>query len=110
MLSTEDNIMKKLLISALATSTLLISQSVFANGFLEDDKLVRLCEVTKTDSKIKLITEMKKNHLRLNHVSDGLVCNGMDVVSFAKANGAHKIAGLLETRRGKVDYIMLSKN
>ncbi|XOV81289.1 MAG: DUF3718 domain-containing protein [Aestuariibacter sp.] len=102
--------MKKLLISALATSTLLLSQSVFAGGWLEDEKLVRLCEIAKSDSKIKLITEIKKRNLRLNHVSDGLVCNGMDVVSFAKANGADKIAGLLETRQGKVDYIMLSKN
>lgn len=102
--------MKKLLISALATSALFLSQSVLANGWLEEDKLVRLCEIAKTDSKIRLITEMKKSHLRLNNVSDGLVCNGLDVVSFAKAHGAEKIAKMLETRQGKVDYIMLSKN
>lgn len=102
--------MKKLFVSTLLTSALVISQSAFAGGWLEDEKLERLCELAKTDSKISLITEMKKRNLRFNHISDGLVCNGMDVVTFAKTHGATNIADMLETRRGKVDYIMLSKN
>jgi hypothetical protein len=92
--------MKKLVLVSLAASTLLLSGTSFAMDKDHEKSLQELCVAVASDSRIKLVKEMKQNHLRARHVVKGLVCNGEDAITFAKLHGADKTADLLIKRSG----------
>lgn len=90
--------MKKLGLSLVTVAVLSISHTAAASSMLNEDKLVRLCEAVKSNNQLTLMTEMKRNHLKYSHLVDGLVCDGVDVATFAKQNGADRTANLLISR------------
>ena len=61
---------------------------------MEDD-LVNICEAIKDNNKLKLHMRMKRAGLSYREISDGLVCNGMNIVDFAKHNNADLTASIL---------------
>ena len=95
--------MKKVLLTVLATSVLMASGSVMAMDKGLESKLENICEAAKSDSAYKLDFAIKKGHYKYKDVVDGLVCNGEDVVTFAKLHGAERTANLLLSRSGNGD-------
>ena len=96
-------IMKKFIVSVLAATVLMTSGSVLAMDKSLENKLSRICEAAQSNSKYKLNFAIKKARLKYKDVVDGLVCNGEDIITFAKINGADNTAGLLLSRTGNSD-------
>lgn len=64
----------------------------------EEKRLVRVCEAIQSDSKGKLNAALRSSRISYQQLSDGLVCNGMDAISFALHSGAMKNAELIAGR------------
>lgn len=90
--------MKKTVLAALTTGLFVLSTSASAMDSDLENRLVDICEAAKTDSPIRLITEMKQNRLRFDTVAEGLMCNGVDVITFAKMHGAENTARVIAAR------------
>ena len=104
--------MKKVIfVSILLSGAILLAGSAQANYISLDmeQRLVKICEALKSDSKIKLHKAVKKSGLSYKKVANGLVCNGVDPVTFALSNNSSKTAELMAIR-GKVDYDSLLVN
>lgn len=99
--------MKKLFLTAVATSTLVLSSGAFAMDSDLEKKLVAVCKAVKSDSNLNLHTTLKETRLRADSVVEGLMCNGEDVITFAKLNGANNTADLLIKRSGNSDKIVV---
>ena len=97
--------MKKVLISTIiAAGTLLMgnAQASYIDPVIES-KLVKVCEAIKSDSKLKLHAAIRDSGLRTKQVTNGLVCNGYDPVTFAIVNDAVKTAKYL-AKQSNVNY------
>lgn len=101
--------MKKLLLSIVTTGIMVVSSAASANGMMSEDKLQALCVAAQSNNKVHLINEMKKQRVRFNQLQKGLVCNGLDVVSFAKYHGADKTAELISSKTNLDADVLLSK-
>lgn len=99
--------MKKLILTTIATSTLLLSSGAFAMDKDLEDRLVDVCEAIKSDSRIALHSTLKHNRFRADSVVEGLVCNGEDAITFAKLHGAERTANLLIKRSGNQGKIVV---
>lgn len=66
-------------------------------------RLVKICEAIKSDSKIKLYIAIKNSGINAKSISEGLVCNGYDPVSFAIVSNAQNTAKFMARKSG-VDY------
>lgn len=105
--------MKKLMVIAATSATLLLSANLHAatpiNKQLET-KLVQVCEALRSDSKLALHRALKSNRLSYKAIAEGLRCNGVDAVTFALQHDASNTADLV-ARRANIDISdMLAKN
>jgi hypothetical protein len=89
--------MKKLLISTIITTGILLAGNAQASKIdpATESNLVKICEAIKSDSALKLHTAIRDSGLRTKQISNGLVCNGHDPVSFAMVNDAKNTAKYL---------------
>ncbi|MCC2603798.1 DUF3718 domain-containing protein [Planctobacterium marinum] len=92
--------MKKLILTAIAATSVMISGASFAGDKLVEYKLENLCKAVKSDNRFDLYKAIKRNNLQADEVVEGLMCNGEDPITFAKLNGAEKTANLLIERSG----------
>lgn len=73
-----------------------------------ENKLVNICEALKTDNKLKLKRAIRKSGFKEHNIKRGLVCNGMDPITFALSENANVNAEYLAGRNGK-KYIELAQ-
>jgi hypothetical protein len=87
-------IMTKLLISTIITAGILLAGNVQASNMdsVTEGNLVKICNAIKNDSLIKVKVAVQESGISMREIADGLVCNGVDPVSFALANDAEKTA------------------
>lgn len=91
--------MKKIACAVIST-VMLGLPSVNAAGFSQDfieGVLIQACKDVKSNSIIKLKTNLKKNHLSTKLISEKLMCNGESVYQFALTHNADKTARILRT-------------
>jgi hypothetical protein len=97
--------MKKIIIGSILTAGILLTGSVQANSIdknIEAD-LVKICEAIQSNSKAKVNRAIKNSGIKARTISQGLVCNGYDPVTFALINNA-QITAKFMARKGGVDY------
>ncbi|WP_198556614.1 DUF3718 domain-containing protein [Paraglaciecola sp. MB-3u-78] len=92
--------MKKVIISTIITAGILLAGSAQANYIdpVTESKLVKVCEAIKSDRLIKVNVAVKNSGVSIKQIANGLVCNGLDPVSFALANDAQKTAKFMAKR------------
>jgi hypothetical protein len=97
--------MKKLLLSTIITAGILLAGNAQAKYIdpVTESKLVKVCEAIKSDNTLKLHTAIRDSGIRTKKISNGLVCNGYDPVSFAIANDAKNTAKYM-AKKGNVNY------
>jgi len=100
LLNIEKRIMKKLLISSIITAGILLAGSAQASYIdpVTEGNLIKVCKAIKSDSLIKVKVAVKHSGISIREIADGLVCNGVDPVSFALANDAAKTAKYMASR------------
>lgn len=100
--------MKKYLVIGSMLSGLMFTNvaSVQAMDKSTEQTLIKICEALKSNNKGKLHRVVKHSYLNYKQISKGLVCNGMDPVTFALRNSATDTAELF-ARRSNMDYDML---
>lgn len=97
--------MKKLLLSTIITAGILLAGNAQASKIdpTTESKLVKICEAIKSDNTFKLHTAIRDSGIRTKQISNGLVCNGYDPVSFAIVNDAKNTAKYM-AKKGNVNY------
>jgi hypothetical protein len=101
---------KSLLIASLLTGVCLVNMTqVHAMDKDTEEKLVKVCEALKSDSRIKLQQAISNVSAGYREIAEGLVCNGVDPITFALNNGAVNTAKLLANRSHKNFDEMLAK-
>jgi hypothetical protein len=97
--------MKKIIIGSILTASILLAGSAQANSFDKNTEahLIKICEAIKSDSKIRLHIAIRNSGIKTKAISEGLVCNGYDPVTFAIVNKAQNTAKFMARKSG-VDY------
>lgn len=97
--------MKKIILGSILTAGILLTGNAHANSFDKSTEahLVKICEAIKSDSKLKVHSAIKKSGIKARIISEGLVCNGYDPVTFAIVNNAQTTAKYMARKSG-VDY------
>jgi hypothetical protein len=97
--------MKKIIIGSIITAGIFLAGSAQANYIDKGTEahLVKICEAIKSDSKIKLHIAIRNSGISTKAISEGLVCNGYDPVTFAIVNKAQSTAKFMARKSG-VDY------
>jgi len=97
--------MNKLLISSIITAGILLAGNAQASKIdtTTENNLIKICEAIKSDSALKLHTAIRNSGIQTKQISNGLVCNGADPVSFALANDAKNTAKYL-AKKSNVNY------
>jgi hypothetical protein len=97
--------MKKIIIGSIITAGILLVGSAQANSFGKgtEAQLVKIYEAIKSDSKIKLHIAIRDSNISTKAISEGLVCNGYDPVTFAIVTKAENTAKFM-ARKSNVDY------
>jgi hypothetical protein len=97
--------MKKIMIGSIITASILLAGSAQANYIDKNVEahLVKICEAIKSDSKFKVNRAIKNSGIKAKKVSEALVCNGYDPVTFAMVNNAQNTAKYMASKSG-VDY------
>ncbi|GHF84014.1 DUF3718 domain-containing protein [Thalassotalea marina] len=80
------------------------STSVQANSYLEN-VLIKVCKASKTNSLLTYHNTLKRYRLKNKTVAQQVVCNGQDIASFARSNGAHQVAKKIERSINKTTSI-----
>lgn len=103
--------MKKILISSLIAAAMFIAGNAQANYIdpVMESKLVKVCEAIKSDRLIKVHVAVKNSGISLKQITNGLLCNGADPVSFALANDAVKIAKFMAKKSNVNDQEFVAK-
>jgi hypothetical protein len=73
-----------------------------------DTALVEVCKAAKSNKVFKLKSAIKSYHLRDKTVALKVMCNGDDIITFAKKNGATKTAYKLQKSTGDMSNIDLA--
>lgn len=97
--------MKKLLIAAIAMSTVGLSVNANADPIINpslERKLVQVCEALRSDSKLQLNRVIKNHGFSYRSIAQGLRCNGDDAITFALNNNANETANLM-ARKTSID-------
>lgn len=95
---------KSVFIVSVVSSVFLFNVShVHAMDKNMEEKLVKVCEALQSDSRIRLKQAMSNVPAGYKEIARGLVCNGMDAISFALHNKAEKTAKFL-ANRSHIDY------
>ena len=90
---------------ALFTSLPLLTMSVSSQAAMSpymESALIEVCKASISNNVMKLNRTTKKYHLKNKTVALKLICNGEDVISFAKHYGADKTAARLQKSIGNV--------
>ena len=101
---------KKHIVSSVLASILICSavQAQALDRETEKD-LITICKALKSNNKSKLHRVISNSRWSYKIIAEGLVCNGMDPVTFALHNDAHKTAQFF-AHKSKLDYqTMLAK-
>ena len=103
--------MNKLLISSIITAGILLAGNAQASKIdtTTENNLIKICEAIKSDSALKLHTAIRNSGIQTKQISNGLVCNGADPVSFALANDAQKTAKFMAKRSNADSQKFLAK-
>jgi hypothetical protein len=104
-LSVGDINMKKVILATIISSGLFLAgtaQAQILSPGTEHD-LIKICSAIKSNSKLKLNRAIKSSRLPAKVIAKGLVCNGLDPVSFALSNNAESTAKVI-ARMGNTDY------
>ncbi|MFT4938560.1 MAG: hypothetical protein ACI88A_001588 [Paraglaciecola sp.] len=104
-LSKGDTKMKKVILATIISSGLFLAGTVQAQYLSPETEqsLVKICSAIKSNSNLKLHKAIKNSRLDNRNIAKGLVCNGLDPVSFALTKNATNTAKLM-ARIGNVDY------
>ena len=97
--------MKKIIIGSIITAGILLTGSAQANTIDKNTEahLVKICEAIKSDNKLNVHRAIRNSGIKAKAISEGLVCNGYDPVTFAIVNNAQNTAQYI-ARKGGVDY------
>jgi hypothetical protein len=97
--------MKKIILGSILSAGILLAGSAQAESMDKtvEAHLVKICEAIKSDSKHKVNRAIKNSGIQARKVSEGLVCNGYDAVTFAMVNNAQNTAKLM-AHKGGLDY------
>jgi len=100
--------MKKIIIGSIITAGILLAGSAQANSIDKNTEtnLIKICKAIKSDNKLKVHRAIKNSGFKAKTISEGLVCNGQDSVTFALVNNAPNTAKYLARKSG-VDYAAL---
>jgi hypothetical protein len=95
---------KPIMIVSLFTSVFLFNAS-YANAMDKnlEEKLLKVCEAVKSDSRIKLQQAVSEVPAGYKQITRSLMCNGMDPITYALHHGSQNTAKLLASR-SHVDY------
>jgi len=86
--------MKKIILGSIVTASILLSGAVQAK-FMDKNleaKLIKVCAAIKSDNKFKVYKAIRNSGVKARIISNGLVCNGYDPVTFAKIHNAENSA------------------
>lgn len=84
------------------------AQAVSLPGPLED-KLVAVCQAIKDDSRIALHKAVKNSGVSYRRLARGLVCDGMDMYTFALQHGAENTGAVIARRTNLADESLTAK-
>jgi hypothetical protein len=103
--------MKKIIISSIVTVVILLAGSAKAKNIDKNTEanLVKICQALKSDSKLKLHSAIKDSGIKVKEISEGLVCNGYDPVTFAIFNNAQNTAKFMARQSGADYEALLAK-
>lgn len=90
-------------IIAIAAASVAISFNATAAPQLtksQEATLVEICKSATRTSPLRFITNLRRNHLRTKTVAENVVCNGVDITTFAVQHGATKVADRLYRSMG----------
>lgn len=74
-----------------------------------EKKLIAVCQAIKSDSRADLHRAVKKSGISYRRLSEGLVCNGMDMYSFALQHSANKTGAVIASRTNLEDKTLTAK-
>ena len=95
---------KNLVIAGLVSSFLLFNVAqAQAVDLATEKQLVKICQALQSNNKNKLHRVITKSPWTYKNISEGLVCNGMDPVTFALRNNAPKTAQMF-AHKSNLDY------
>ncbi|MDC8830160.1 DUF3718 domain-containing protein [Alteromonas gilva] len=63
-----------------------------------EDKLVAVCQAIKDDNRLALRRAVDRSGVKYTQLARGLVCDGMDMYSFAMHHGADKTGSIIAER------------
>ncbi|OFI34264.1 hypothetical protein BFC17_20410 [Alteromonas lipolytica] len=63
-----------------------------------ESKLIAVCKAIKADSRIDLQRAVKDSGISYHRLADGLVCNGMDMYTFAMQHEAQSTGAIIARR------------
>ncbi|MFT6249706.1 MAG: hypothetical protein ACJAZQ_002925 [Cognaticolwellia sp.] len=100
--------MKNVLISSIITAGILLAGNAQASNLdsVTENNLVKVCEAIKSDSTLKLHTAIRNSGITIKAISNGLVCNGYDPVTFAIVNDAKNTAKYM-AKKSNINYEQL---
>ena len=95
---------KKLIISSVMASVFVFSTApAQAIDRATEKELITICKALKSNNKSKLHRVISNSPWSYKNIAEGLVCNGMDPVTFALHNDAQKTAQFF-AYKSKLDY------
>ena len=77
-------------------------------GALED-KLVAVCQAIKDDSRIELHRAVRDSGVSYRRLARGLVCDGMDMYTFALQHGANNTGAVIAKRTNLEEQSLTAK-
>ncbi|MCP4863215.1 MAG: DUF3718 domain-containing protein [Alteromonas sp.] len=102
--------------SALLAGTAVVAtfggiSSVQANPIPEslEKKLVAVCQAIKDNNRLELNKAVRDSKVSYRRLARGLVCNGMDMYTFAMQHGADNTLALIAERTNLEKQILLAK-
>ena len=103
--------MKKIIIGSILTAGILLTCNAQAKYIDKNTEanLVKICKAVKSDSKIKLHIAIRDSGIKAKEISEGLVCNGYDPVTFAMVNNAQNTAKYMAIKSGTDHEALLAK-
>jgi hypothetical protein len=108
--------MKKIIVSSIVTVVILLGGSAKAKNIDKNTEanLVKICQALKSDSKLKLHSAIKDSGIKdsgikIKEISEGLVFDGYEPVTFAIFNNAQNTAEFMARHSGADYEALLAK-
>jgi hypothetical protein len=103
--------MNKIIIGSILTAGILLAGNAQANYIDKGTEahLIKICEAIKSDNKLKLHRAIRNSGIKTRMVSEGLVCNGYDPVTFAIVSNAQNTGQYLARKSGVNYEVLLTK-